>query len=126
MHICYLLVDKCIRFTLLLGFSWILLERYIFIFLLFCFKMRICCRFTVRKQEVLLSYVGTPQWGSHGDNFTWVKNVALLDFVPSVLKLHPHPSCYVTSIVDKTHHDQSLLFSLSTFCSYLATPKVFW
>ena len=22
--------------------------------------MRICCRFTVRKQEILLNYVGTP------------------------------------------------------------------
>ena len=36
---------------------------------LFCFKMRICCRFTVRKQEILLNYVGTLQWEPHnGDS----------------------------------------------------------
>ena len=34
--------------------------------------MQICCRFTVRKQEVLLNYVGTPQWGPHGDNFPYL------------------------------------------------------
>ena len=67
----YLLVDMSIRFTVLLGVFGILVERYILLFFsLFCFKMRICCRFTVRKQEVLLNYVGTPQWGPHGDNFT--------------------------------------------------------
>ena len=62
MRICYLLVDTCICFTLLLGFFWILVEMYIFIFLLFCFKMWICCRVTARKQEVLLNFAGTPQW----------------------------------------------------------------
>ena len=34
--------------------------------------MQIYCRFTVRKQEVLLNYAGTPQKGPHGDNFTQV------------------------------------------------------
>ena len=46
-------------------------RKDIFIFLLlFCFKMRICCRFTARSQEILLNYVGTPQCGANGDNFT--------------------------------------------------------
>ena len=35
--------------------------------------MGIRCRFTVRINKVLLDYVGTPQWGLHGDNFTSVK-----------------------------------------------------
>ena len=32
----------------------------------------------------------------------------------------PHPRCYLTSIMDKTHHDQLLLFFLCNFSSFLA------
>ena len=36
--------------------------------------MRICCRFTVRSKEILLNYVGTPQWGPNGINFRGYDN----------------------------------------------------
>ena len=41
---------------------------------LFCF-IRICCFFTVRNHDVLLDYMGTPQWGPYGDIWnkkTWI------------------------------------------------------
>ena len=31
-----------------------------------------CCCFIVRNQGVSVDYMGTPQWGPHGDNFTQV------------------------------------------------------
>ena len=37
----------------------------------FCF-IRICYCFTVWNHDVLLDYMGTPQWELHGDNFTQV------------------------------------------------------
>ena len=67
----YPLVDVSIHFTHLLGFLLNACSKiYIHFNLLFCFKMRICCCFTVRNYEVLLGYVGTPQRGSHRNKFT--------------------------------------------------------
>ena len=34
-----------------------------------CF-IKVCCCFTVRNHDVLLDYIGAPQWEPHGDNFT--------------------------------------------------------
>ena len=40
------------------------LDRYSFCFI------RICCCFTVRNHDVLLDYMGTPQYGPHGYSIT--------------------------------------------------------
>ena len=58
------MVDVFIRFISLLGYVWNASFG-----LLFCFKMRICCHYTVRNHKALLDYVVTSKWGTHGDNF---------------------------------------------------------
>ena len=71
MCIFYPVIDVSIRFTPLLGFVLNASTKvYIYFVLLFCFKMEFCCRFNVRKHEVFLDYMGTPQWGPHEDNIT--------------------------------------------------------
>ena len=38
----------------------------------------------------------------------------------------PHSSCYLTSIVDKTHHESVIArFSVQTSAAFLATSEVF-
>ena len=80
---------KCLYFTLWLiylfvspfywVFFWKRLERYIVIlFIFFYFKTRVYCRFSMRKQEVLLNYMGTLQWRPHVDNFNYVLPTILI------------------------------------------------
>ena len=56
------LVDVSIRLTSLFGIVLnASIKVYIHFDVLFCFKIRICCCFTMRNHEVLLVYVGTSQ-----------------------------------------------------------------
>ena len=62
MHTFYPLVDMSIRFILLLGFLLNVCNKiYIHFVYYFVLRWEFYCRFTMRKQEVLLTYVGTPQ-----------------------------------------------------------------
>ena len=52
--------------------------------------MRICCRLTVRNDNVLLDYVRTPEWRLHRDNFTKVKKTFTKHYKkPIKEELHP-------------------------------------
>ena len=67
MRILYPLVDASFCLTLLLGFVLSACGKlYIQFVLLFCFKMWICCRFTVRNHKVLLDYMALHDDDSMG------------------------------------------------------------
>ena len=51
-----------------------------------------------------------------------VKNAAL-NFVILVLKPYPHPSCYLTSIMDKTHNGPVIALFLYSFSSFFSLGR---